>query len=653
MRHPLRGKPGGLAAFVIIAALVAGGLGWATAAALRLEREQLEQRARADLDNRLRLALRRLDALILPDLACENSRPFNHYSTVYALPVAFDGKGMTCAPGAVREPSPLLNAGLPAWMRLHFMADGAGWESPQVPTPAVTKRLKTLNDKLALDNVTGDRKRLLDELSRALPAESLLALARRHARETTLRDTTLLEARKNPAVANSVYPNGAPQALTQNGTQVPAQQMTPEYLSRLEQQSKVLNEPRSRGGQRYNRDAAMNNFTGNASGPWAGTAKDALPPGGGTEVEVSLSPMVRLWLPVGPGREELVALRLVHVENKEYCQGIVLDAAKLQALLTREVEDLFPDARLVPVHEEEPSEQTMVSLPFQLDPGPNAAPTVADPGWTPLRVGLACAWLAALVALLAVGLGGWSLLDLSERRIRFVSAVTHELRTPLTTLRLYLDMLMNGLVRDETQKQEYIRTLHAEADRLNRLVGNVLDFSRLENQRPRLTRTNVAVADLLAGLRATWQGRCQDAEKELLAESDLPPGATLWTDGELVQQVLGNLLDNACKYSRGAEDRRVWLRARAEGKQLVFEVEDRGPGVPPRERRLIFRAFRRGGGADVTAGGVGLGLALARRWAELLGGRLSLRPAPAEGGACFRVAFPWPPTKAAHGAPNP
>ncbi|HZY88543.1 MAG TPA: HAMP domain-containing sensor histidine kinase [Gemmataceae bacterium] len=640
MRHPLRGKPGGLAAFIIIAALVAGGLGWATAAALGLEREQLEQRVRADLDNRLRLALRRLDALILPELACENSRPFNHYSAVYAVPVAFDARGLACPAGAVREPSPLLSADLPAWMRLHFMADAVGgWESPQVPTPAVDKRLKALNNKLALDNVTNDRKQLLDRLSRALPAASLLDQARRHARETTLRDTTLLEAWKNPGLNNSItYPNGGPQqAVIQNGGQPQAQMpVPPDYLSRLEQQSKVLNDSRTRGGQRYDRNSAMNNFKG-GPGPWAPPGKDTLP-AGGTEVEVSLSPMVRLWLPVGEGGEELVALRLVHVDGKEFCQGIVLDAAKLQALLVREVEDLFPDARLVPVHEEEPSEQTMASLPYQLDPGPDAAPAVADPGWTPLRVGLACAWLAALVALLAVGLGGWSLLDLSERRIRFVSAVTHELRTPLTTLRLYLDMLMSGLVRDETQKQEYIRTLHAEADRLNRLVGNVLDFSRLENQRPRLNRAHVAVADLLAGLRATWQGRCQDAEKELIVESDLPPGAALWTDGELVQQVLGNLLDNACKYSRGAEDRRLWLRARAEGRRLMFEVEDRGPGVPPRERRLIFRAFRRGGSADVTAGGVGLGLALARRWTELLGGELTLRPTT--GGACFRLSLP-------------
>ena len=117
----------------------------------------------------------------------------------------------------------------------------------------------------------------------------------------------------------------------------------------------------------------------------------------------------------------------------------------------------------------------MTALPFSARPRPGRRRS-PNPGWTPLRVGLALAWAAALVALLAVGLGGWSLIDLSERRIRFVSAVTHELRTPLTTLRLYLDMLMNGLVRDEKQREEYIQTLNAEANRLSRLVGNVLDL---------------------------------------------------------------------------------------------------------------------------------------------------------------------------------
>src|SRR5205814_10131263 len=137
--------------------------------------------------------------------------------------------------------------------------------------------------------------------------------------------------------------------------------------------------------------------------------------------------------------------------------------------------DRFPDARLVPLPDGTPAnaERVMSSLPVQLDPGP---PPLAPQRWTPLRIGLSVAWAATLFGLVAVGLSGLSLIDLSERRIRFVSAVTHELRTPLTTLRLYLDMLTSGMVKEETQRDEYLNTLSAESERLHRLIGNVLDF---------------------------------------------------------------------------------------------------------------------------------------------------------------------------------
>jgi signal transduction histidine kinase len=301
----------------------------------------------------------------------------------------------------------------------------------------------------------------------------------------------------------------------------------------------------------------------------------------------------------------------------------------------------------------------MTALPAELDPGEvpviEAAQADAVPapppeltpeprlGWTPLRIGLGLAWMAALIALGAVGLGGWSLLNLSERRIRFVSAVTHELRTPLTTLRLYLDMLTSGLVKDEEQKGEYLHTLHTETERLSRLVGNVLDFSRLENQTPRLVRTRTTVGELLEQVRSTWQTRCHDGDKELVLDGGEGDATALVTDVNLVQQILGNLIDNACKYSRGAEDRRIRVRATASGGRLVAEVEDRGPGVPQRERRSIFLAFCRGHAADVTAGGVGLGLALAQRWAQLLGGRLTLCSSPERTGACFRLELPLGP----------
>ena len=133
--------------------------------------------------------------------------------------------------------------------------------------------------------------------------------------------------------------------------------------------------------------------------------------------------------------------------------------------------------------------------------------------------------------------------------------------------------------------------------------------------------------------------QADDAAADVGGGIQLDESLRVKTDVNLIQQILGNLVDNACKYSREAEDRRIWLRAKKQGCQLVLEVEDRGPGVARRESRSIFRAFRRGHDADVTAGGVGLGLALAQRWANLVGGRLSLC-SEAKVGACFRLELP-------------
>src|SRR5207247_1497798 len=141
--------------------------------------------------------------------------------------------------------------------------------------------------------------------------------------------------------------------------------------------------------------------------------------------------------------------------------------------------------------------------------------------------------------------------------------------------------------QSERQREEYLRTLEGETDRLTRLVGNVLDFSRLENQGSRLTVAPVSTAEVLPQVEAAWRGRCAAAGKELAVENEAE-GASLLCDAGLLGQILGNLIDNACKYSREASDRRVWLRIRREGAKIVFEVEDRGPGVPAGERQVIF-----------------------------------------------------------------
>jgi signal transduction histidine kinase len=355
---------------------------------------------------------------------------------------------------------------------------------------------------------------------------------------------------------------------------------------------------------------------------------------------VHLGSMRPVWLAAADGTDSLVLVRAAKLDTKTVYQGVVLDWPKLEALLKEEVADLFPAARLVPV--KDPAavvpERAMTALPVQLDPGPDAPPPPA--GWTPLRIGLTVAWVAGLVAFAAVAFSGWSLVDLAERRIRFVSAVTHELRTPLTSLRLYLDLLMSGMIHDEAKRQEYLQTLAGESDRLHRLIDNVLDFAKLEKRRASGDMKPEKVADLLALLRATWTDRVALDGRELVVVSTLPPDAEVVTDAAMVQQIVGNLIDNARKYSKDAADRRIWVWAKPAASGVAFEVEDRGPGVPAGERKAIFQPFRRGATADTVAGGAGLGLALAKQWAEVLGGALSYRPAHDAPGACFRLELP-------------
>lgn len=631
----LKGKPGGVLVFLIISALVIGGLGWVTVAVMEMERAQIVSRAEAQAAERMRLALWRLELLVSPYLAQENSRRFNHYSSIYAPPVSFDNFGQCIPPGMVLQASPLLDADLPPWMLLHFQIQEAeGWASPQVPNPTLLTCLRNDIDPSLPDNATGDRRKLFNTLAAVLSPRHVIDTARTRTTTTWFRDRALipmgteqLAEQQQPAQQALQQPNASQTAYTQNPV------LEQEFNQRFYLQSRMQQEQQN--PRRYNKDLVLGNTTNFNGMNWLNTNPKKITHG--ENMEVRMTPVVSIWVTDSANEEHLLAVRLVQLDEKEVCQGVLLDARALEELLLAEVRDLFPRARLLPVREAIPPrpEQTMTALPFELDPNEEIA--YVSPGWTALRIGLALAWAASLLALGAVGLGGWSLLNLSERRMRFVSAVTHELRTPMTTLRLYLDMLVGGMVRDEQQRMDYLATLHAETDRLNRLIANVLDYSKLEGQRCRLVRTEVKVTDLIRSLEEAWRPLCRSNAKELVVDNHLEADAVVLADADLTQQILGNLLDNACKYSRDADDARVWLRARREGSSFILEVEDRGPGVPAEERRAIFRAFRRGSGHDVS-GGVGLGLALAQRWATMLGGQLDLS-APEEGGACFRLTL--------------
>lgn len=293
----------------------------------------------------------------------------------------------------------------------------------------------------------------------------------------------------------------------------------------------------------------------------------------------------------------------------------------LREQLLAEVRDLLPDARLLPVEDDGPNDEglELATVPARLEA---AAPRMAGVGgMSPVRWALLLGWLAAGLAVLAVGHTVRASLALSERRSRFASSVTHELRTPLTTFRMYSEMLADGMV-DEGRRQEYLDTLREESDRLSRLVENVLSYSRLEEGRMPLRAQRSTVGELLESLRPTLARRASDAGMSLVLSAEDASEREVETDATAVGQVLFNLVDNAAKYAAGAADARIELGAVFRDGHLVLSVRDHGPGVTPEAQRTIFEAFERR--APDAVPGVGLGLALSRALARELGGELSL-----------------------------
>ena len=270
----------------------------------------------------------------------------------------------------------------------------------------------------------------------------------------------------------------------------------------------------------------------------------------------------------------------------------------------------------------------------------------SSPGLLGLGMLLVGVFLAAILA-------GGSLLLWQARRSEqeavqktsFVANVSHEFKTPLTTIRLYAELLEQGRVRDAAQGGEYLRTIGRETQRLARLVNNALDFSRLEQGRKKYAREKVDLTAELRRLLATHAPRVQEAG--LILRAELPVAAVdVTTDRDALEQIMLNLIDNACKYAADGGEVTVSLASRpagggstgsgrgrstSSGRGAEIRVADRGPGVPVEHRERIFEKFHRVDDAlTAEKTGAGLGLSIARQLARGLGG--DLRYAPREGG---------------------
>ena len=185
-----------------------------------------------------------------------------------------------------------------------------------------------------------------------------------------------------------------------------------------------------------------------------------------------------------------------------------------------------------------------------------------------------------ILAALAVAALLQGVLSLSERRGAFVSAVTHELRTPLTTFRMYAEMLADNMVPDETSRRHYLETLRVEADRLTHLVENVLLYARLERGRPGGRIAPVAVSQIFEQAIGRLADRARQANLEIATEaSDQVRESRVLADPAAVEQILFNLVDNACKYAASATNRTLHLEARRNGNYVELLLRDHGPGI--------------------------------------------------------------------------
>ena len=349
---------------------------------------------------------------------------------------------------------------------------------------------------------------------------------------------------------------------------------------------------------------------------------------------------VTSFVPVEDGGN-LYILRQVHTSCGIYLQGALMNMDNLNRRLPGQVKMLLPHSRLATFDPSSPPpEETRQAgaLPFANAPGDTGAVPLQDHKkmltWT-----LTLIW--SMVLLGAAGVI-WLMLGtfrLEQRRGDFVSAVTHELRTPLTSFSLYTEMLEDGMV-PEQKKPEYYANMQRECRRLEHLIENVLSYSRLQRNAIRRARDTLTCQELFEPIAEKIERRLREADISFSFALAQPIRILpIHTDAVSVEQIMDNLTSNAIKYAKG-ENAKVQLTVQADRHNIVIRFRDNGPGISPKNRKLVFKPFRRTKDAtNSRKPGVGLGLALARDTARSLGGDLKLEFGTL-GGASFLLTIP-------------
>jgi len=267
----------------------------------------------------------------------------------------------------------------------------------------------------------------------------------------------------------------------------------------------------------------------------------------------------------------------------------------------------------------------------RLPPGPGANVL----GWVTLVLGIILiGGFAALYRL------GSSQIQLARQQQDFVAAVSHELKSPLTSIRMYGEMLKEGWA-DEDKRQSYYEFIHDESERLSRLISNVLQLAKITRNEPQIDSRPTTVAELMTNTDSKISSQIDRAGFELkVVRADDADPAQINIDEDCFSQIIINLVDNAIKFSRHADNKTIEISSKLSGENAVmFSVRDYGPGIPRDQMKSIFQLFYRSE-SELTREtvGTGIGLAIVHQLTMAMNGSVDV--VNANPGAEFRFRFP-------------
>ncbi len=621
----------GLAALIVLSVVV-----------ISVSQSAASDRADAQHGDQRRLAISNMEAWLLPLLSREADREPQQYQPFYRLGTAFNEKLLN--PISLEQlvvPSPLLVSS-DNFVLVHFEIDQNGLlSSPEVPTrPSYVDLAEAAGvTQSQIKKATNDLKRVEEILRPLSNKQSLLARVTEMEHFYTIgrqRSQDIAAQQQLDIELEDYQEAGMPDVDEATVGQLPygSTDWSAGQLNRA-----AVAQSADRGGNL--RSGGIGAGAGGGAGG-GGSGKIWF----GSDHQATVGGLVPLWQQDATGTLALLYVRRYStMAGEEGLQGLLVDWPLLQAELLKQIVTPLKGARLEPWRGQPNAALTdtgfiqagLPSIMAELvDDGPLSSLVV---GRNTTSIILVFCWIAAVIAFVAVGIMLRNTVLYGERRSRFASAVTHELRTPLTTFRMYSEMLADGVITEDVKRQQYLETLRSESDRLSGLVENVLAYARLEEGRHRAAARRVEFGQLIESLRTFLSRRCDVEGRPCSIDSEGAQDRTLSIDVESVEQVLFNLVDNACKYGVNPEQPEIEVHAILDESTLCFQVRDYGPGIAPTQARAIFKAFNRGARASDPAPGIGLGLALARQMAAFMNGSLTLRD-DIDVGAMFVLTIP-------------